>query len=126
MIILKVQVRDGIALKPESNPPVACYSDAVLAFPVTPKRMKLPARHSRHLREVVGKLQGGQDRLDLPDRVSRHAARVVICVKASEVFVPKLPDNHGVLYGITVRPSSAFQPFYILQPPLKWILAPLT
>ncbi len=107
MVILKVQVGDGIAFKPENNPPVACYRDAVFAFPVTFERMKLPARHSRHLREIVGKLQGGQDCLDLPDRVRGHAARVVIFVKAFEVFVPELPDNHDGLYGITVRTSRA-------------------
>ena len=107
MIILKVHVGDGIALKPESNPPVACYRDAVFAFPVTFKRMKFPARHGRHLREVIGKLQGGQNRLDLPDRVGRHATQVVIFVKAPEAFVPELADNHDRLYGITVRASRA-------------------
>ena len=110
MIILKVHVGDGIALKPESNPPVACYIDAVFAFPITFKRMKLPTWHSRHLREVVGKLQGGQDGLDLPDRVGRYAAQVVIFVKASETFVPELPDGHDGLYGITVRLSSYYRP----------------
>ena len=38
-----------------------------------------------------------------------YAARVVIFVKAPEAFVPELPDNHEVLYGITVHPSSDFQ-----------------
>jgi hypothetical protein len=104
VIILKVHVGHRIALKPESNPPVACHSDAVFAFPVTPKRMKLPARHGRHLREVVGKLQGGEDRLDFPNRVDRDAARIVIFVKASETFMTKLSDNR--LCGITVRLSS--------------------
>ena len=62
MIVLKVHVGDGITLRPETNPPVAGYRDAVFAFSVTLERMELPARHSHHLRKVVGKLQGGQDR----------------------------------------------------------------
>ena len=94
MIILEVYLGDGIALKSESNPPVPCYSDAVFAFPDTSERMKLPTRHGRHLREIVSKLKGGQDRFDLPDRVGRQAAQVIIFVKASEAFVPELPYNH--------------------------------
>lgn len=107
MIILKVQFGDGVALKPESDPPVACYSDAVFAFPVAFKRMKPPARHRRHLREVVGKLQGGEDRLDFPDRVGRYAAQVIVFVKVPEAFVPELADQHNGLYGITVHVSRA-------------------
>ncbi len=38
-----------------------------------------------------------------------HAARVVIFIKAPETFVPELPDNHEVLYGIAVHPSSDSQ-----------------
>ena len=106
MIILQVHVSDDVALKSESNPPVACYSDAVFAFPFTSKRMEFPARHGCHLREVVGKFQGGEDRLDFPDRVGRHAAQIVIFVKASEAFVAEFPDNHDGLYGTTVRLSS--------------------
>ena len=105
MVILKVYIGDGMALKPEGNSPVACYSDAVFAFPVTPKRVKSPARHGRHLREVVGKLQGGEDRLDLPDRVGRHAAEVVIFVKVSQAIVAERSDNHGGVYGTTVHLS---------------------
>src|SRR3990172_8528485 len=41
--------------------------------------------------------------------MGRHAARVVIFVKASEAFVPELPDDHDALYGITVHPSSGFR-----------------
>src|SRR3989338_453422 len=41
--------------------------------------------------------------------MGRHAARVVIFVKASDALVPELPDNHDALYGITVHPSSGFQ-----------------
>lgn len=68
--------------------------------------MKLPARHGRHLRKVVSKLQGGEDRLDLPDGVGRHAAEVIIFIKPSKPFVPELPDDHGIVYGATVRLSS--------------------
>lgn len=59
-----------------------------------------------YIGEVVGKLQGGEDRLDPPDRVGRYATEVVIFIKTSEAFVPELPDNHGIVYGATVRLSS--------------------
>lgn len=106
MIILKVHFRDDIALKPEGNPPVTCYSDAVFAFAVGSKRVKLPAWHRRHLRKVVSKRQGGENRLDLPHRAGRHAAQIVIFVKASQALMAERPDSHGRLYGATVRLSS--------------------
>jgi hypothetical protein len=105
MIILKVYVGDDIGSKPESNSPVTAYRDAVFAFPVTSKRMKLPAWHGRHLGEVISKLQRGEDRLYFPDKVTRNSAHVIIFVKASEVFVAELSDNHDGLYGTTVRLS---------------------
>ncbi len=105
MIILKVHFSDNVTINSESNPPIGCYRDAAFAFPDAPERMKLPARHGRHLREVVGKLQGGQDRFDLSDAMGREAARVIIFVKASEAFMPKFADRHDRLYGITVRLS---------------------
>lgn len=80
MIILKVHFANRVVLNPESNPPVAGHGNTVFAFPVTPERMKLPARHGRDLGEVIGKLQGGQDRPDLSDRVSGNAAHVVLFV----------------------------------------------
>jgi hypothetical protein len=105
MIILKVYVDDDIGSKPESNSPVTAYRDAVFAFPVTSKRMKLPAWHGRHLGEVISKLQRGEDRLYFPDKVTRNSAHVIIFVKASEAFVAELSDNHDGLYGTTVRLS---------------------
>ncbi len=67
--------------------------------------MKLPTRHSGHLREVIGELQCGQDRLDLPDPLGGKAAWVIILVEPSKAFVPEPPDDHDRLYGITVHLS---------------------
>jgi len=88
-----VHFSGNVTINSESNPPIGCYRDAAFAFPDASERMKLPARHGRHLREVVGKLQGGQDRFDLSDAMGREAARVIIFVKASEAFIPKFPDR---------------------------------
>jgi hypothetical protein len=107
MVVLKVHFGKDIALEPESKPPIASYSDAVFAFPVPSKRMELPTRHSRHLGKIVGKLQGSQDRFNLPDSMRGHAAWVIIFIKASETFMPKLTESHGRSYGITVRGSMA-------------------
>jgi hypothetical protein len=39
-------------------------------------------------------LQGGEDRLYFPDKVTRNSAYVVIFVKASKAFVAEFSDNH--------------------------------
>jgi hypothetical protein len=106
MVILKIHFGYGITFKSESNPPVGRDSNTVFAFSSASERMKLPARHSRYLRNVVGKFQSSQNRFDLPDGMSRQAARIITCVKASEAFVPELPENHKRLYGTTVRMSN--------------------
>ena len=105
MIILKIQFSDNVVFHSKGNPPVGCYRDTVFAFPGASERVKLPTRHSGHLREVIGELQCGQDRLDLPDPLGGKAAWVIILVKASKAFVSEPPDEHDGLYGITVRVS---------------------
>ena len=67
--------------------------------------MKPPTWHGGHLREVIGKLQCRQDRLDLPDPLGRKAAWVVVLVETSKTSVPEPSDEHDQLYGITVRMS---------------------
>ncbi len=105
MIILKVKFSDNVVFHSKGNPPVGCYRDTVFAFPGASERVKLPTRHSGHLREVIGELQCGQDRLDLLDPLGGKTAWVIILVKASKTFVPEPPDDHDQLYGITVRMS---------------------
>ncbi len=105
MIILKIQFSDNVVFHSKGNPPVGCYRDTVFAFPGASERVKLPTRQSCHLREVIGELQCGQDRLDLPDPLSGKAAWVIILVKAYKAFVSEPPDEHDGLYGITVRVS---------------------
>jgi len=77
MVILKIHFGYGITFKSESNPPVGRDSKTVFAFSSASERMKLPARHSRYLRNVVGKFQSSQNRFDLPDGMSRQAARII-------------------------------------------------
>ncbi len=105
MIILKIQFSDNVVFHSKGNPPVSCYRDTVFALPGASERVKLPTRHRCHLREVIGELQCGQDRLDLHDPLGGKAAWVIILVKASKAFVPEPSDNHDRLYGITVRMS---------------------
>ena len=105
MIILKVQFSNNVVCHSKGNPPVACYRDTVFAFPGASERVKLPTRQSGHLREVIGELQCGQDRLDLLDPLGGKTTWVIILVKASKTFVPEPPDDHDQLYGITVRMS---------------------
>jgi len=105
MIILNVQSNDNVVFHSKDNPPVGCYRDTVFAFPGASERVKLPTRHSGHLREVIGELQCGQNRLDLPDPLGGKAAWVILLVKASKAFVPELPDDYDRLYGLTVRLS---------------------
>ena len=105
MIILKIQFSDNVVFHSKGNPPVACYRDTILAFPRTSERVKSPTRHCAHLREVIGELQCGQDRLDLLYPLGGKTAWVIILIKASKTFVPEPPNEHDGLYGITVRVS---------------------
>src|ERR1700722_2994060 len=92
MIILKIKAGDGVALEREGNPPIARDGNAILAFAIALERMQLPARHGRHLRQVIGKFQRCQYPLDFPGQLRGHPAGVILFVQRPQPFMAEFPD----------------------------------